>query len=40
MSAFVSELKSRLVRYCAIDSQADMESPTAPSTPCQHDLLD
>ena len=40
MSQFHEELKTRLVRYCAIDSQADMDSPSAPSTACQHDMLD
>ena len=40
MTQFNAELKARLVRYCAIDSQSDMDSPTAPSTACQHDLLD
>ncbi|MCC1492203.1 peptidase T [Cognatishimia sp. F0-27] len=38
--AFHDELKSRLVRYCAIDSQSDMDSPTGPSTECQHAMLD
>ena len=40
MTRFNTELKTRLVRYCAIDSQSDMDSPTAPSTECQHDMLD
>lgn len=40
MTSFESELKDRLVRYCAIDSQSDIDSPTAPSTECQHDMLD
>ncbi len=40
MHPFHEELKSRLVRYCAIDSQADMDSTSAPSTACQHDMLD
>ena len=40
MHPFHDELKKRLVRYCAIDSQADMDSPMAPSTECQHDMLD
>jgi tripeptide aminopeptidase len=40
MSQFHEELKTRLVRYCAIDSQADMDSPSGPSTACQHDMLD
>lgn len=39
MHPFHDELKTRLVRYCAIDSQADMDSPGAPSTECQHDML-
>lgn len=40
MTHFNAELKSRLVRYCAIDSQSDMDSPGAPSTACQHVILD
>ncbi len=40
MTQFNAELKSRLVRYCAIDSQSDIDSPTSPSTQCQHDILD
>ena len=40
MSQFNSELKERLVRYCAIDSQSDIDSPTTPSTDCQHEMLD
>ena len=40
MSQFHEELKNRLVRYCAIDSQSDMDRPGAPSTECQHDMLD
>ncbi len=40
MTAFKEELKSRLVRYCEIDSQSDMDSPGAPSTECQHVILD
>ena len=40
MTDFTQELTERLVRYCAIDSQSDMDSPSAPSTDCQHDLLD
>lgn len=40
MSQFHEELKTRLVRYCAIDSQSDMDKPGAPSTQCQHDMLD
>lgn len=31
----LSELESRLVRYCAIDSQSDALSPSAPSTAIQ-----
>lgn len=40
MTQFTDELTDRLVRYCAIDTQADMDSPTGPSTACQHVLLD
>ena len=40
MSQFNSELKERLVRYCAIDSQSDIDSPKTPSTDCQHEMLD
>ena len=40
MTPFHSELKARLVRYCAIDSQSDMDSPSGPSTDCQHAMLD
>lgn len=40
MTTFDSELETRLVRYCAIDSQSDMDSPTAPSTAIQHEMLD
>ena len=40
MTEFNTELKERLVRYCAIDSQADMDSPSAPSTAIQHTMLD
>lgn len=40
MSQFVAELKARLVRYCAIDSQSDMDSASTPSTECQHAMLD
>jgi tripeptide aminopeptidase len=32
---FHAELESRLVRYCAIDSQSDEDSPSQPSTPVQ-----
>ncbi len=34
------ELSDRLMRYAAIDSQSDMDSPSAPSTAIQHALLD
>ena len=40
MSQFNEELKSRLVRYCAIDTQSNMDSASTPSTDCQHALLD
>lgn len=40
MSQFNSELKERLVRYCAIDSQSDIDSSKTPSTDCQHEMLD
>lgn len=40
MTRFKSELKDRLVRYCAMDSQSDMDSPSTPSTQCQHAILD
>lgn len=40
MTQFNAELKARLLRYCAIDSQSDMDSPTAPSTEIQHTMLD
>ena len=40
MTQFKDELKSRLVRYCEIDSQSDMDSPGAPSTDIQHVILD
>lgn len=40
MPSFDAELKERLVRYCAIDSQSDMDSPATPSTECQHAMLD
>jgi tripeptide aminopeptidase len=36
---FDQELQDRLVRYAAIDSQSDENSPTAPSTACQFDML-
>lgn len=40
MPDFTSELETRLVRYAAIDSQSDADSPSAPSTDIQHTLLD
>lgn len=40
MTTFNADLKSRLMRYCAIDSQSDIDSPSAPSTECQHAMLD
>ena len=40
MNRFDAELKDRLVRYCAIDSQSDLDNPSAPSTDCQHEVLD
>lgn len=33
--SMTGELESRLTRYCAIDSQSDEDSPTAPSTAIQ-----
>lgn len=39
MSAITTELTDRLVRYAAIDSQSDMDSPSSPSTAIQFDLL-
>ena len=33
------ELEERLVRYCAIDSQSDEDSKTAPSTARLFDML-
>ena len=33
--SFLTELETRLTRYCAIDSQSDADSPTAPSTAIQ-----
>ena len=38
-SDFDTELEERLVRYCAVDTQSDEDSPTAPSTTIQYDLL-
>jgi tripeptide aminopeptidase len=40
MNQFDAELKARLVRYCAIDSQADPDSASTPSTDRQHAMLD
>jgi tripeptide aminopeptidase len=37
---FDSELEDRLCRYAAIDSQSDIDSPSAPSTAIQHQMLD
>lgn len=37
--SFDRELEERLVRYCAVDTQSDADSPTAPSTKVQYDLL-
>lgn len=37
--SFDRTLEERLVRYCAVDSQSDADSPTAPSTAIQYDLL-
>lgn len=36
---FDAELQDRLVRYAAIDSQSDADSPTRPSTEVQFDML-
>jgi len=38
MPTFFTELETRLTRYCAIDSQSDEDSPTAPSTAIQLDM--
>ena len=38
MPAFDAELESRLLRYCAIDSQSDEDSPAQPSTARQLDM--
>jgi len=35
---FTAELQDRLVRYCAIDSQSDADSPSSPSTAIQLDV--
>jgi len=40
MFQFNAELKARLIRYCAVDSQSDMDSSSAPSTQIQHKMLD
>ena len=40
MRDFDTELTERLIRYCAIDSQSDIDSLTAPSTEIQHEMLD
>ena len=39
MSDFNAELESRLCRYAVIDSQSDADSPSAPSTAIQLDVL-
>jgi len=39
MSDFHTELRDRLVRYAAIDSQSDMDGASAPSTDVQFDML-
>jgi tripeptide aminopeptidase len=39
MTDFHTELESRLIRYAAIDSQSDDESPISPSTAIQFDIL-
>lgn len=36
--SFEAELTDRLVRYCAIDSQSDADSPSSPSTAIQLDM--
>lgn len=36
---FDAELEARLLRYTAVDSQSDEDSPTAPSTPIQFAML-
>ena len=38
MTTFDAELESRLLRYCAIDSQSDEDSPAQPSTARQLDM--
>ncbi len=37
--SFDRNLEDRLVRYCAVDTQSDADSATAPSTAIQYDLL-
>lgn len=39
MTKFDTELEERLIRYAAIDSQSDEESPSSPSTNIQFDIL-
>ena len=39
MPDHTEELATRLIRYAAIDSQSDEDSPTAPSTDIQWDIL-
>jgi len=39
MNDFDAELADRLMRYAAIDTQSDGDSPSSPSTACQLDLL-
>jgi hypothetical protein len=39
MSDFNTELATRLIRYAAIDSQSDDESPSSPSTATQFSML-
>lgn len=38
MADLIPDLEDRLLRYCAIDSQSDEDSPSAPSTAIQLDL--
>jgi len=38
MTDFTAELTDRLIRYCAIDSQSDADSPSSPSTAIQLDM--
>lgn len=38
MPDFAAELTERLMRYCAIDSQSDADSPSSPSTAIQLDM--